>query len=304
MAALVDNWPDLLDPRFKRIYNNEYKKLPDMVDTFFNMEQGKLLTERVSSAGSFGEMQQFTGSVPYDEAYQGYDVSYTHLPFAQGYMITRMMVEFDQHNIMDKKPSELANRVWYRRQTDASRPFNNATSVDTFFSTNSENVALASNSHTTTAPDVSTASGFDNLLTGSLNATNLASARVQMFDFRDDRGLKIAVMPDTLLINPSLYQAAFELIGSEKRPENANNAANVHYGQYRLIEWNFLDDTDNWALIDAGAMKRNGLVWSDKVKQEFDKTEDFDTIIAKWRTFAIWTQAWTNWRWLCYASVS
>ena len=303
MAAVVDNWPDLLDPRHKRIYNDEYGREPDMVGEFYNVTSGDQLTDRVSSAGTFGEMGEFTGTVAYDEAYQGYDTTMTHKEFAQGYQITRLMMEFDQHRVIDSKPRELAASVFYRRQTDAARPFNNATSVDTFFSNNTEGVALASNSHTTTSPNTSTSSGFDNLTTSSLTHTALAAARIMMMDFRDDRGKKIPIMPDTLLVHPNKYAEAYEIVGSAKRSSDATNAANVHQGQYKVIEWKFLSNTNDWALIDSRLMKRWGLTWSDKVKSEFDKTEDFDRIIAKWRTYAIWTNAWLNWRFLVYSNV-
>jgi len=123
-------------------------------------------------------------------------------------------------------------------------------------------------------------------------------------DFRDDRGKKIPIMPDTLLVHPNKYAEAFEIIGSEKKSSDASNAANVHQGQYKVVEWKFLSNTNDWALIDSSLMKRWGLEWSDKVKQEFSRTEDFDRIIAKWRTYAIWTWMWQNWRFFVYSAVS
>ena len=302
--AVKENFADLLDPRFSRIYDNEYNQLPDMVSEFYDMTSGKQLTERRSSVGTFGDMPQFTGSVSYDDIYQGYDTTFTHLEFAQGFQVERMLFEFEQFDIMDKKPKALAQSLNRRRQTDAARVFNNAFNVDSFFYSNSENVAMCSNSHTTTATGTSTAAGFDNLVATALSATALASARIAMVDFRGDRGERISVMPDTLLVPPNLYQTAFEIVGSEGKPEVATNDANVHYGQYKVIEWNYLTDTNNWFLIDSKAMKNWGLLWSDKVKEEFAKIEDFDTLVAKWRSYAIWTNAWLNWRFILGGSVS
>lgn len=303
MALIGTNFADVLDIRFQKIFDERFTQLPDRLADFYGMKTEKQQVARFSSVGTMGDVPLFTGTITYDEIYQGYDTSITPLEFASGLQIERRLFDDDQFNIIDQKPKALAGALFRLRQTHAARAFVNAFSVDTYFSTNTENVALGSNSHTTTAANVSTASGFDNLRTASLSAVALAAARIDFVNFRGDRGERISVTPDMLLIPPDLYETAYEIVGSEGKVDSANNNANVHYGQYRVEEWNYLTDTNDWFLIDSSAMK-DYLVWIDKVKGEFGFVEDFDTLLGKWRAYARWGSGWLDWRWILANNVS
>lgn len=303
MALLSTNFADVLDVRFQKIFDERFSQLPDRLADFYGMKTEKQQTARFSSVGTMGDVPQFTGVITYDEIYQGYDTTITPLEFASGLQIERRLFDDDQFNIIDSKPKALAGALFRLRQTHAARAFVNSFSVDNLFSINTEGVALCSNSHTTTASGVSTSSGFDNLRTGSLSAVNLSAARIDMVNFRGDRAERISIAPDTILIPPDLYETAYEIIGSQGKVDSANNNANVHYGQYKIEEWNYLTDTNDWWLIDSTMMK-DFLVWIDKVKGEFGFVEDFDTLIGKWRAYARWGSGWLDWRWVLGSQVS
>ena len=306
-VAISTNWQDLVDSRFAVIFNDRYRQLADMIATFFSIKgPGDTPTKdtfRMSQAGAFGNVPEFTGTVTYDDAYQGYDSTITPVEYASGFQVERKLFADDLYGIIDGKPSGLATAYQRTRQTHAAQLFNNATSVDTTWNTNTENVALASNSHTTTAANTSTASGFDNLATAAFSATNLAAARIQMVNFRGDRGERVAIAPDAVLYPPDLYQTVFEVLESLGNPEVSTNAANVHQGRFRPIEWNYLTDTNNWGLMDTVLMK-DALIWYDREPMEFAMVESFDELIGKWRLYARYGHGWNDWRWLTWSQVS
>ena len=202
------SFADLLDPRFKEIFDNDYTQLPDMIDKFYRMVSGKLSTERFSQVGAMGAMSQFTGTVDYGDVSQGYDIAVTPIEFTKGIQVERILWENDQSDIINNKPKALADVVYLLRQTHRVRPFSNAFSVDTFFYNNTEAVALCSNSHTTTT-GASTATGFDNYVTTALSATSVAAARIQMLKHRNDQAQEISVQPTTLYIPIDLYEQAY-----------------------------------------------------------------------------------------------
>ena len=136
------SFADLLDPRFDEIFDTDYTSVPDMLEQFYETKTGTLLTERWSQIGALPDMTEFTGTVSYNDVSQGYDTTATFKEFAQGIQVERKLVEFDQFDIIMNKPKALAESVRRRRETDAMRPFNNAFSVDTFFYTNTEAVAM------------------------------------------------------------------------------------------------------------------------------------------------------------------
>ena len=295
---------DLLDPRFQRIFNLEYDGFPDAVPMLFNIEKTNSRNNMTfSSMGNFGDVPQFTGSVVYDSISQGYDTTITPLEFASGTQVERKLMDDDQFNQIDRLPAGLADALQRTRQKHAFRILNNAFSVDTFFYNNSEGVALCSDSHTTTASGVSTASGFDNMVTSSLTATAVTAAKILGRNFADDRGNRIDMNFDEIWCPIDVEDRAQEIIKSTGKVDTANNNINVHKGLYTMYSSVYLTDTNNWFMCDSRRRKRS-LSWTDRIAKEFARIEDFDTIIAKWRLYARYGSGHTDWRFLVGASVS
>ncbi len=299
-----ESFADLLDPRFQRIFDGEYDQLPDMVPTLFEMPPDNGRADmKWSAMGALGDFSEFSSQVAYDSMSQGYDVTQTHIEFASGIQIRRKLFDDEQYNILDRQPRALANSAQRTRQKHAARLFNNAFTNDTKFYSNSEGVALCSNSHTTTAAGASTSAGFDNLVTSALSATAVAAARIQMIDYRDDRANKMSVMPDELWFPPDLYEQAEEIVGSSGKVDTANNNINVHQGAYELHEWTYMADANNWFMCDS-RMRKQFLHWVDRIGIEFAMVEDFDTMVAKWRAYMRYSWAFDEWRWITGAQVT
>lgn len=299
-----ESFGDLLDPRFQQIFHDQFDQLPDMVGAVYTQPGTNGRNDiRYSDVGAYGDFNQFTGSVNYDSAAQGYDTVITPLEFASGVQVERKLFDDDQYNIMDARPAGLARAASRTRQKHAARLFTNGFSVDTLFYNNSESVALCSNSHTTNAANVSTATGFDNLVTSALSATAVSAARIQMVGFRDDRGNRISVMPDELWIPPDLYEVADEIVSSMGKVDTANNNTNVHQNSYQIHEWNYMSDANDWFMSDS-SMRRQSVFWTDRVPLEFAFAEDLDTIIAKWRAYMRYGLGHIGWRWVLGAQVS
>lgn len=298
-----ENFGDLLDPRFQKIFNETYDALPDMIGTLYNFAPNNgRNTMTWSQVGTLADFGEFTGSVAYNSQSQGYDTTSTPIEFANGIQVERKLVDDDQYHIMDQKPRALANSAFRTRQKHGARILTNAFSVDNFFYNNSEGIALISNSHTTES-GASTANGFDNLVTSPLTATAVASARIQMVGFRGDQAERISVMPDELWYPPDLYEQAFEIINASGKVDTALNNPNVHEGRYTGYEWNYLTDINNWFMCDT-SMRKQMLHWLDRIALEFAMVEDFDTITAKWRGYMRYSNAHTDWRFILGASVS
>lgn len=294
---------DLLDPRFQEIFKDQYDQLPDMIpEVYGNAGSNGRADMRWSEVGAFGDFEAFNGTVLYDSQSQGYDTTSTPLEFASGMQVERKLFDDDQYNIMDQRPSGLATAAQRTRQKHAARIWNNAFSVDTAFYNNSEGVALCADAHTTTS-GASTATGFDNKVTSSLSAVAVAAARIQMRNFRDDRGNKASFMPNELWIPIDLFEQAYEITASAGKVDTDLNNKNVHEGKYKVYEWEYMTDTNNWFMCD-GALRKKMILWLDRIPIEFAMAEDLDTIIAKWRAYMRYSMAWIDWRWVIGAEVS
>ena len=296
------SFADLIDKRVTKLFYDELKQLPSRKGDLYSVEKSNDSFERWSEVGQIGNFTAFTGTVGYQSQSQGYDTTATHLEWANGLQIERKLYDDDRHGMWERKPTSLANSANRTIETHAATLLVNAFSVDTTFYNNTENVALCSNSHTTTS-GASTSAGFDNLVTSALSATALAAARIQMVGFRGDQAERISVMPDTLWIPPDLYDVAYEITESMGKPGVALNDRNVHFGKYKVYEWNYMTDANNWFLCDSRQQKQ-WVVWFDRVPLEFAFAEELDTLVAKWRAYMRYSMAWFNWRWILGAQVT
>lgn len=304
------SFADLLDPRMRRVTDEEaYKLHDDIVPYLWSMQPAQPReSELYSEISGLPMAGLFTGSFDYASFYQGYDITARYVEYGQGIQIERTLVEWDQTAEIEGRAKALVRSMFRRRQYDAVDHLRNATSVNTFFYTNSENVALASNSHTTTT-GASTASGFDNLNTSAFSAAELAVNQIQMGGFRDMQAEPIEVVGDTIIAPHDLYESVWETVSSMGKVETAQNNRNVHFGAYDII---FLQnkrdfpDTNDWGVVDK-AMMKEWCQWMDQVggdKPEFGTAEEFDTMVAKYRAYARRTNVIRSWRWLCWNSVS
>ncbi len=295
---------DLLDIQFQEIFNDNFPQLNDMLPEIyaFPPDNGRV-DSRYSQVSGYGDIPDFSGSVTYQSAAQGYDTVITPIEFASGIQVERRLFDTDQHGIMNQRPEGLARAARRTRQKHGARTFGNAFSVDTKFAVNSEAVALCSNSHTTTVQSASTASGFDNLVVTALSATAVSAARIQMAGFKDAAANLGEIEGDELLYPPNLFEIAFEIAESHGKVETANNNRNVHEGRYRLMEWKRLTDTNNWFMMDS-SMRKASLKWFDSVMPEFAMAEDLDTLVAKWRLYMVYGSGHLDWRWILGANVS
>jgi hypothetical protein len=297
------NFTDILDPRFEAIWNDEYNQHEDMISTLYDtVSHNGRNNMTFSSISTIGDFEQFAGTVQYQDQFQGYDSTMTFLPWVNGFQIDRQLWDDDQYQIWDDSPRALAASAFRTRQRHAARMLNNAFSVDTLFYQNSEGVPLCSNSHTTTT-GASTATGFDNLITGELSATSVATARIQMVQFKGTQAETIQVKPDELWYPPDLYEQAYEIINSAGKLDGAQNNPNVHQGRYTGREWNFLSDSNNWFMCDS-TYRRLMLKWCDRIPLEYGFIEDFDTFTAKYRAYMRYGMIWRDWRFILGAQVS
>jgi phage major head subunit gpT-like protein len=305
VPATSPQWADLMDPRFAKVFDERYKQLKDMVDTFYTTVTSSPTNAdyRESQAGTLGDLSEFVGTVVYDDNAQGYDMTITPKEYTSGYQIERKLYDDAMFGVMDSKPRSLATAYNRTRQKHAAQLFNGAFSVDSTWLSFAEGVALCSNSHTSAHASTSTANGFDNLATGALSAVTLAANRIQMVGFRGDRAERISIEPNTIVLPPNLYETGYEIVESAGKVDTANNNANVHQGRYRVIEWNYLTDVNDWFLIDDVLMK-DALRWYERVPIEHAMVEDFDTLVAKWRVYARYGLGYNDWRWILGSSVS
>jgi phage major head subunit gpT-like protein len=284
------NWGELLLPGLRTIYDLHIKSLPDFMGQLFNVQSTTKKTEESLGVGALGLMEAWTGTVAYEDPNKGYKASYTQAKFSKGLQIEEEMVRYDQYNEIKKRTKKLATSANYTRQVHGAGVFNNA------FATvlGPDGKVLCATDHPY-SPSDSTAQSNKGTTALSLDAVD--TTYVAMTAWTDDKGNKVAINPDTLIVPPGLRKTALEIVKSPKNPTNADNAINVYEGEFKVIVLPFLTDTNNWFMADSTLMK-DFLNWYDSRKPDFSDTVDFDTEVAKYKVVGSWAYGWDHWQFL------
>lgn len=301
MPAISENFSDLLEPGLRKIFTDQYNQIPEMYQSIFNINTTDKPYEKDSSVGAFGDMEVFTGTIGYDEVYQGYDVKYEFAEFAKGFKVERKLFDDDMYNIINRKPAGLALAAKRTKEKYAASLFNTAfdeTGGSILVSgltilTNTEALPLCDGSHTSTA----TATTQSNSGTSALSPTAVEATRILGCALKDDRDNLISVQYDTILVPRNLEETAWTIINTTGKVDTAENNRNFHYGKYKLAVWDYLTDTNNWFMLDQ-AMTKMFLNWYTRIGLEFNQDKSFDTYIAKYSAYERYGWGWSDWRWL------
>ena len=290
-TARVENFGKLLEPGLRKIFYEVYKQIDTKIPMLFNVQTTDKPYETDVSIGTMGEFPKFTGSVEYDTPVQGYTKVYEFPEYAKGFAIERKLFDDDQYNIINRRPEGLAISAARSREQHAAKLFINAFSNSY---AGGDGVALCSTTHPSKAADGPAARS--NAGTSELSHDSLVATRRLMKQFTDDRGGKILLNPDTLLVPLELEEMAWMLNGSDKLINVADNDPNFNKSRFNVVVWDYLPD-GAWFMMDSYYMKMF-LNWFDRIPLEFAQDEEFDTLIANFRAYMRYEAGWSDWMWI------
>lgn len=294
--AISEQWSYLLEPGLREIFFLTYDGLlaQSPVSQLFNVLTSNKANEYFLGAGGFGDWEQYTGAIEYDDMEQLYRTTLTHKEYARGFKVERALVDDDLYNIINERPRALAMAAARTREKHAASVFNNAFSTSY---TGGDGYALCEDTHPYSPSNASTQ---DNEGTSALSYDNVITTFRTMQEFKDDRGELMSVNPDTLLVPPELAQTAKEiLLTTANKPNTTDTVVNYANTFLRsVIVWHYLTDSNAWFLIDSQLAKRH-LLWVDRVPMEFalDPTSNF-RLEARYRGYMRYSYGWSDWRWV------
>lgn len=234
-------WPGL-NKVFSEKYNAHPLELTDLFDTYTS---DKAFEEDMGMSG-FGQasvIEEGSG-VTYDSMQQGFLTRYTMTKYGTGFIVTSEAVDDNQYTeIALKRAAELAPSVKDTQETVAANVYNRAFNSSY---TGADGLELLSTAHVnvaggTYANELSTAA--------DLSEASLEQAVIDLMKFTNDRGLKIAVMPTSLIIPVDLWAEAERILKSPLQSGNSNNDINaLKMSGYipKVVLNHYLTDTDAW----------------------------------------------------------
>lgn len=278
-------------PGLNALFGMEYKNYE---------EQHRQIYEVESSSRSFEEEQGLSGfaaagvkdegdAVVYDHAQETWTARYTHTVIAQGFALTEEAWEDNLYDTLSRRYTKaLARSMAYTKQTRA------ADILNTGFTTYNagDGVTLFSTAH----PLVFGAA-LSNRAALDLNEASLEAAIIQIADWTDERGLKIACQVRKAIIPVNLSFTMERIMKSPARVSTSDNDLNALKSMGAIPEGyvvnNYLTDTNAWFLKTdvPGGMKH-----FERVKLKTASETDFDTGNMKFKARERYSFGCTDWR--------
>lgn len=289
MASYRANFGDLLEPGLRKIFDDRYKEIPEVFSSILHVNNSSTDVERDSAVTGFSLLTQTAegAAITYEDPIQMYDVSYVHLKYTKGFKVSEELVEDDRYNVIKKKPAALARSTRRTAEYLAAQIFNNAFSSGT----GGDGKYLCSVSHPRadggTAQSNASGSGI------TLTEANLNTGLLAMRDQLDDKGMKIGVKANILLVPPDLEKTAQILTNSKLRPGTADNDFNYYEGIVKVISWDWITSSTAWFLLDSTVHQLN---WFWRIRPEFKQDNSFDTGMALFKVRMRCSKGWSDWR--------
>ena len=263
-----------LEPGLNALFGLEYKRYENEHEEIFDKETSERAFEEEVMLSGFGNaaIKAEGSGVSYDQANETFTARYTHNTIALAFAITEEAIE---DNLYDRLASRytkaLARSMANTKQVTAANVLNNG------FSTSfpgGDGSPLFSTTHATIAGT------FSNTLAtaADLNETSLEQSLIDIANFTDERGLKVAAQGMKLVIPVQLQFTADRLMKSAGRVGTADNDINairnmgMISGGYTVNH--FLTDTDAFFIkTDAP----NGMKYFERSPIRTSMEGDFDT---------------------------
>jgi hypothetical protein len=279
-------WPGIA-AWFGRKYDEHATEHTDLFDT---ETSDKSYEEDVGVTGfGLASVKSEGNSITYDTESQNYTKRYTHVVYGSGYIVTREEMEDNQYEVVSKRRAgALAFAMRQTKENVAANVYNRA---ETSGYNGGDGVTLLSTSHP------SLAGNWSNKLAvaADLSETALEDMIIQIMNAKNDRGLKISLMPKTLLVPPSLWFEANRILKSTLQNDTANNAVNALKSTGALpggVKVNhYFTDTDAWFIRTN---VERGMMHFQRRSYEFAKDNDFDTENAKAKATERYSFGWTD----------
>lgn len=279
MTMNAENFGDLLDPRFRKIFEDSQKEMmsKSYIPLLAQTETTGKNYEMMSGIGAGGDVGTFTGSLDYDDLEQMWDKT-TYFPErAKGMKVQRKLYDDDLTGLMNKRPKNLSVDVFRTREKQLASIYNNAFAG----TTTPDSIALCSASHPYSPTDATVQSNYG---TSTLNAVNVEAVRRIGHTLKNNRGELMEINYNTILCTVYKEEVAYEIINSAGKVDTPNNNINFHKGRYDLIVWDRLSSSYPWFMMDSTLLKEC-VYWWTRVAPEFNYDRDFDNYVSKWSVY-------------------
>lgn len=298
MAINTSSFAKALWPGVNTWYGAEYNQYPVEWDKLFEKDTSRKAFEEIVGGSYFGlaPVKSEGAPISYDTARQGFTSRFNHVVYALGFIITREIYEDDQYDVVGKlKAQSLAFSMRQTKEIVGANVYNRAFNTSYLGGDGSTLIASAGGGGSASHPNIAGGTWTNGVaVAADLSEAALEQASIDIAGFTNDRGLRIAAKPTTLIIP---YQLAFEakrILNTDQRVGTSNNDINALKTMGiipEVVANHYLTDADAWFIrTDV----KNGMKMFERRADEFDMDEDFDTENAKYKATGRYSFGWAD----------
>lgn len=269
-------WPGV-NAWYGKAYDEHKVEYTDLFDKFTSRRAWE---EDMGTSGfGLAAVKPEGNSIAYDTAQQGFLTRYRHVVYALGFTITREMVDDDLYDVIGKqRASALAFSMRQTKEILGANVYNRAFSSSYL---GGDGVELSSRLH----PNVAGGTWANELATAAaLSEAALEDMCILAMGLENDRGLKISVMPQSLIIPPALVFEADRILNSSLRVGTADNDLNSIKNMGKFpggVKVNHYLTSDTAYFIRTNV--KDSMKYFERRGDEFGMDNDFDTDNAKYK---------------------
>jgi len=238
-----------LEPGLNALFGLEYNRYDNEAALIFATETSdRAFEEEVMLSGFGAAATKSEGAmVTFDDAKEVYTARYTNETIALAFAITEEAIEDNLYDRLAARYTRaLARSMAHTKQVKGATVLNNAFTAGT----GGDGSFLCVTNHA-----LATGGTWSNALAtaADLSETSLEQALIDIAAFVDERGLKIALQAQRMIIPKELQFTAERIMRSPQRVGTADNDINAIYQMGMVPQGyhvnHFLIDTDAWFLI-------------------------------------------------------
>lgn len=287
------NHPKALWPGLKAIWGREYREHDQEWSSIFDIESSDKKYEEDMEVTGFGlaPVKAEGAGVQYDSETQGTVSRYVNVAYALGYIVTKEELDDNLYEAVSKRRSQALGFSMRQTKENVHANILNRAFNATYAGGDGKNLL---------ASDHPTKDGAQsNILTvaADLSETALEDMIIQIMQAKNSRGLKISLMPQSLIVPSQLWFEANRILKSTLQSGTANNDLNVLKATNALpggiVVNHYLTDADAW-FVKTDAPR--GLMHFSRISAEMSQDNDFDTENAKAKCYERYSAGWTDFR--------
>lgn len=262
MSTNSQNNSYLLDEVVSAIAFESFYAEPLMVPSLFDIRASGRRRERTASFSGLSEFETKAelAAATEDQVENQFEKDFTHVAYAKKVPIARELIDDSEFGLVEDIGRQIGVMAAYTIENKCASVFRGA-----FGTTLAEDaLSLCNSAHLNAAGGNSQS----NTGTTALSMTSVKTTRTAMRKYTNYNGDLAGVRPDSLIIPTDLEESAWEIVNSTGgRPDNANNAANMYAGMFKLFVWDFLStgvsggDVNNWFMADSRIMAQNLIMY-------------------------------------------